>query len=85
MQKTVVVGMSGGVDSSVAAWLLKEKGYRVIGATMELWQEKKEGCGSLSAAEDARQVAQVLSIPHTVWVISCSSLDDASIIHKDPQ
>lgn len=70
MQKTVVVGMSGGVDSSVAAWLLKEKGYQVIGVTMELWQEKREGCGGLSAAEDARQVAKVLSIPHVVLPFS---------------
>lgn len=72
-QKTVVVGMSGGVDSSVAAYLLKEQGYRVIGVTMQIWQDegwqKKEiegGCCGLSAVEDARRVAQVLDIPHYV-------------------
>ena len=68
----VVVGMSGGVDSSVAAWLLREQGYEVIGVTMLLWQEdpawEKEdgGCCGLTAVEDARRVAWQLGIPHSV-------------------
>lgn len=66
----VVVAMSGGVDSSVAAGLLKEQGYDVIGVTMQIWPKadapKVGGCCSLSAVEDARRVAAKLGIPHYV-------------------
>ena len=65
-KKTVVVGMSGGVDSSVAAYLLKEQGYNVIGVTMQIWKEEESGCCGLSAIEDARRVAFDLGIPHYV-------------------
>ena len=65
--------MSGGVDSSVAAWLLKEQGYDVIGVTMQIWQdetnveqEEHGGCCGLSAVDDARRVAERLEIPYYV-------------------
>lgn len=63
--------MSGGVDSSVAAAVLKKRGYEVIGLTMQIWQESQTdprhaGCCSLGAVEDARRVARVLDIPHYV-------------------
>ncbi len=71
--KTVVVGMSGGVDSSVAAYLLKKQGYNVIGVTMQIWQkgdactvEREGGCCGLSAVNDARRVAEQLDIPYYV-------------------
>ncbi len=70
-KKRVIVAMSGGVDSSVAAALLKEQGYEVIGVTMQIWQAGKEdekagGCCSLSAVNDARRVADKLGIPYYV-------------------
>lgn len=72
-KKKVVVGMSGGVDSSVAAYLLKEEGYEVVGVTMQIWQDEERfvqeengGCCGLSAVEDARKVAWQLGIPYYV-------------------
>ena len=65
--------MSGGVDSSAAAYLLKQQGYDVIGVTMQIWQqedtctiEHEGGCCGLSAVEDARRVANQIGIPYYV-------------------
>ena len=67
----VVVAMSGGVDSSVVAALLKEQGYDVVGITLQLYDhgvaiEKKGACCAGQDIHDARRVAEVLGIPHYV-------------------
>lgn len=80
----VLVAMSGGVDSSVAAALLKEQGFEVIGVTMQIWQKEKEegksgGCCSLSAVNDARRVADRLGIPY--YVMNFRSLFEDKVIN----
>jgi len=66
----VLVGMSGGVDSSVAAYLLKEIGYEVEGLSLILWEERKgtdfKTCCSLQAVEEASDIAYRIGITHSV-------------------
>ncbi len=84
MVKRVVVAMSGGVDSSVAAALLKKQGYEVIGLTMcfNLAERdgKKPSCCGLTGIEDARRVAQKLGIRH--YVINLNKDFSRQVIHN---
>ncbi len=74
----VVAAMSGGVDSSVAAALLKEQGYEVVGVTLQLWPRAagSGGCCGLDAIEDARRVAYKLGIPHYVMDVRRTFADE---------
>lgn len=72
----VMVGMSGGVDSSVAAKLLKDEGYEVVGATLRLFDkdphsDKSGMCGSVSDVDDAKNVCEKLGIEHFVFDLKC--------------
>jgi len=79
MKPTVIVGLSGGVDSSVAAYLLKEEGYDIIGVTMAIWDGQykstgKHACYGSDEEEEireAREVAEKLHIPYHVF--NCSA------------
>lgn len=68
MLEKVVVGMSGGVDSSVAALLLKKEGYDVIGVTMQIWPAREvkdiKSCCSLTSIEEAKRIADEIGIKH---------------------
>ena len=82
----VVVAMSGGVDSSVAAALLKERGFNVIGVTLNIWPEpstaavesRHAACCSLDSVGDARTVADKLGIPH--YTLNMRDLFDRAVV-----
>ena len=75
----VLVAMSGGVDSSVAAALLRDQGHDVTGVTLKLWGgESDSGCCSVSDVEDARRVAAQLDIPH--YVFNFTDEFDAAVV-----
>jgi tRNA-specific 2-thiouridylase len=80
-----MLGMSGGVDSSVAAALLLRQGYEVIGITMQIWPDKDRpanakdgGCCSLAAVDDARRVADILGIPY--YVLNFKEIFERTVI-----
>lgn len=82
MGKTVVVAMSGGVDSSASAAILKQQGYSVIGMTLNVWPSERENlkgartCCSITDVDDARRVCYKLQIPHYV-------LNMQEVFHRD--
>ncbi|MCR5295636.1 MAG: tRNA 2-thiouridine(34) synthase MnmA [Lachnospiraceae bacterium] len=65
--KSVIIGLSGGVDSSVSALLLQRAGYRVLGVTMRTWREERDVSSFEQIERDARITAESLGIPHYVF------------------
>lgn len=77
MQKKVAVAISGGVDSSVAALLLKQQGYNVIGIFMKNWEEQQDGiCSTAQDFDDVRRVCQAIDIPYYTVNLSKQYYDD---------
>ena len=84
MARKIMVGMSGGVDSSVAAYLLKKQGYEVTGVTFKLWDDPtlESGCCSADDVRDAAYVCQQLGIPHYVLCGGIPARAHAEPLHQ---
>ena len=86
-KSTVIVGLSGGVDSSVAAYLLNQQGHRVIGVTMAIWDGQFKSTGKHACygpdekeeIKEAREIADIIGIPHHVF--DCSGEYKESVLH----
>ena len=88
---TVLIGLSGGIDSSVAAWLLKKEGWNVIGATMRIYdgripipETKRSGCfgpKEIHNIEAAKKAAERLDIPHYSSLIT-SEMNILQVTHQ---
>jgi len=80
MAQKIMVGMSGGVDSSVAAYLLQQQGFEVTGVTFKLWDdpEAESGCCSVDDVRDAAYVCSQLGIPH--YVINYKELFNDTVV-----
>ena len=83
-KKRVLLGMSGGVDSSVSAVLLQKQGYEVIGCTMRLWEtidcEEESTCCGNTAIYDAKKVCDQIGIPH--YTINCKAEFKEKVVDK---
>ena len=74
----VIVGMSGGVDSAVAAYLLKQQGYEVLGVTLRVWGSDEEGDSRCCEIDEARRICNLLDIKY--YPHNCTALFKENVV-----